>query len=109
MIVKIQRLTNNVHIARGYRHKNDIKYCFVCTLYRDSFFKTFIKRKLYREWSLVAMMSRGGTVLEIKQVIDFLKCYPYGYVYTYVSALDLKRFYKRHCFGKVEFKNCKEI
>ena len=112
MICRVQKLTRNIHVVRGYRRKHNIKhnvkYDFICTLYRDNFFVNLFKnKKIHRKWIVLVTMSQGGKISEIKETIAFLKHYPGG-VYTYVSAQDLKRFYQKYCFGKVEFKNCKE-
>lgn len=92
MIFKIQKLSSCVHVVRGYRKKEDIKYCSVCTLYRT---------KQGDSWNVLAAMTDGGNFKEVREVLNYFKNYPDG-VYTYVTKRDWKRFYKRFCV-KIKF------
>lgn len=96
MIFKIQKLNSCVHVVRGYQKEDDIKYSFVCTLY---------KKAVDDRWNILATMTDGGgTIQEIRETLNYLKNYPCG-VYTYVSEKDWQRFYKRYC-RKINFDDC---
>lgn len=94
MIFKAQKLEDSVILIRGYRNNNDIKFCFVCTLYRS------VNEK---EWQILGALSRGCTIKETKEVFEFLKNFPDG-TYAYVSNEDFERFYKRYRFKCIDFK-----
>jgi hypothetical protein len=95
MIFKVEPIEENVHLVRAYRKSDDMKYCFVCTLY---------KAKNEKQWQIKATMSDKGTIKEAKEVLQYLKSYPSG-VYTYVTKDDFERFYKRFC-KRIKFDDC---
>lgn len=93
---KIEKLEGNVHIVRGYRKEDDIKFCFSCVLH---------KAKNEKQWHIHIAKSDTGSLKEAKEVLRYLKNYPDG-VFTYVSDDDWKRFYKRYNFKCIDFKDC---
>lgn len=93
MTFKVEKLEKNVCIIRGYRKKDDIKYCCVCTLH---------KRKDEMKWQIHGFMSDMGTSREAREVLVYLRNFPDG-VFTYVSDDDWKRFYKRYNFRRLDF------
>lgn len=108
MVFKVQKLTKNIHVIRGYRLPKDERYIFVCTLCRRPFLFRIIKYgwKNRNKWQIVATLSKGGSPSNVMETVVFFKNYPEE-VCAYVTNSDLKRFYKNRCFGRVEFKNCK--
>lgn len=93
MTFKVEKLEPNVCIIRGYRKKNDIKYCAICTLH---------KKENETSWQIHGFMSDKGTTQEVKKVLAYLKNFPDG-VFTYVSDDDWKRFYKKYNFKRIDF------
>ena len=95
MVFKVQKLEPNVHLIRGYSPKDDIKFCFVCTLYKATDKK---------QWEILAALSVGMGIKAIGETFKYLKTYPDG-VYTHVTVNDWQRFYKRFC-KKIKFDDC---
>lgn len=95
MIFKIEKIEENVHLIRGYRKENDIKFCFSCVLHKASGEK---------KWNIHIASAKKGSPKEVKWALCYLKNYPDG-TYSYVSKKDWKRFYERHC-KLIKFDDC---
>ena len=93
MTFKLQTLEPTVLLVRGYKNPEDVKYCFVCTLYRKS-----EKEK----WHVHGALSTGGSRDEMDETFKFLEEFPNG-TYTMVSKKDFERFYKKHYFTCIDF------
>lgn len=93
MTFKLQTLEPTVLLVRGYKKPEDIKYCFVCALYR---------KNENEKWHAHGALSTVGTKGEAEEVFTFLEYFPDG-VYTYVSSEDFERFYEKRYFKCIDF------
>ena len=93
MLFRVQKLGNKVRLVRGYSDGEEIKFCFVCTFYRES---KDDKWQVHGALSSVNIRPR-----DVLATYKFIEDFPGG-TYTYVSKEDFERFYKKHYFTCVD-------